>query len=178
MEVACEEGIGEEDVGVRVFRVALLGEVEHDLGLLVVAEPLVGVDAVDERGGVVGVEFFGGFEVRDRFARLAGAEKVHADEDEHLWVIFLQVVAIGEGFGGVLVAARGFEGEAEVEVPLGAFGIDSDRFAERGFGVRPATVLKELVRSFDMAFGVHPVVHRRGRGAGKNFRVWAGDGST
>src|SRR5690606_9868631 len=146
--------------------------------LLMLAELPVGGDAVGEGGRVASALaavplallvllrrplrarfLLSALEPRDGLGGLAGAQQIGADGDGHLRVSLAQAEDLGKGAGGLLMLARGLEGEAEVVVPLRLVGVQRDGLPKLGFSFAPPAGLEQLVGPLDVLFGLDPVAH-------------------
>lgn len=109
----------------------LLGEVEDEFGLVVVAELGVGGDAVAVAGVLVGLFFLSVVDVLKCLGGLAQSDEVHAQVQEGFVVVGLLGEDFAVGVGGFFVAGHGVEGEPEAEEPVALVGVDGECSAEQ-----------------------------------------------
>ena len=136
------------DVVVAVRAVLLVepGEVEHLLGLLVLAQLGVGDDAVAV-GGLEGGSMCSIFSnVRSASSKSADAVQVDAQVVHGLEVVRVDRQGLLVGVDGLVEAVHLVERQADVEEPAAVVGVDGDGGAELLEGLLPLALLEELLR--------------------------------
>ena len=163
---------------VKAIRALLLvqsGEVEHFLGLLVIAQFRVGGDAIAIGRLISRIKRLDPLEALNGILETTDAGQIHTKVIKSFEVIGLENECFLVGFDGFAETLHFIEGKSDVEEPGAVVGIDRNGGAEKLEGLGPLLLLEELLGLFDLLFGVVPVVHglpiRRSVGPHSTARV-------
>jgi hypothetical protein len=154
------EALGDHGQAVRApVLQRLLGEVEGDLRIVVPPQPDVALDQMGVGQLAMAIDLQRPLEKLDR--PLERAQPVGHDpgRQQRIQLPRHQVHRPLEARHGLSVTFGGFQGQAEVEVPLGLIRVQRNCLAELRLGLGPATPLVHLQGPVSMLLRVEPVAH-------------------
>ena len=158
---AVVEAVGDVVQAQGALGLDLTGEVEHRLGLVVVAHLRVGDDAIAVARLVRRVDLLNAFEVLQGLPVTPQARVIHPQAVEYLHVVGLEFQRPLIGFGGLVEGPHGVQSQGEVEVPGGVVGIDVDGAPEFLGGRDVLARLVQLPRFLNAPLRLGPIVHRQ-----------------